>query len=131
MQISNLLPKWGSIHHWEETALAEETTPTAPAPDDSPIRRLSDSQLRKESKRRRILTTALSAGGSILTMIGAVQIQPALPPAYALLAIILLFGLNISGVLFLFRWMAVPAKEAARRRRNSVLQMLGVTPQPE
>ncbi|MCC6265047.1 MAG: hypothetical protein IT169_15850 [Bryobacterales bacterium] len=111
--------------------MAEEITPTAPAPDDSPIRRLSDSQLRKESKRRRIVTTALSAGGSILTMIGAVRIQPVLPPAYALLAIIFLFGLNISGVLFLFRWMAVPAKEAARRRRNSVLQMLGVTPQPE
>lgn len=111
--------------------MAEEKAPTAPAPDDNPIRRLSDSQLRKESKRRRILTTALSAAGSVLTMFGAVQTQAALPATYALLGIILLFGMNISFVLFMFRWMAVPAKEAARRRRNSVLQMLGVTPQPE
>lgn len=131
MQISNLLPKWGSIHDREETALAEEKAPTAPAPDDNPIRRLSDSHLRKESKRRRILTTALSAAGSVLTMFGAVQTQAALPATYALLGIILLFGMNISFVLFMFRWMAVPAKEAARRRRNSVLEMLGVTPQPE
>lgn len=131
MQISKLLPKWGSIHDREETALAEEKAPTVPAPDDNPIRGLSDSQLRKESKRRRFLTTALSVGGSILTMICVVQVQPVLPAAYALLAIAVLFGLNISFVFFLFRWMAVPAKEAARRRRNSVLEMLGVTPQPE
>ena len=131
MQISNLLPKWGSIHDLEEFALAEEKEPTALATDENPIRRLSDSQLRKESKRRRILATAISAACSVLTMYVAIQIQAALPPTYALLAIAFVFGFNIALVLFLFRWMAVPAKEAARRRRNSVLEMLGVTTQPE
>ena len=38
-----------------------------------------------------------------------------------------IFGANISLVLYLFRWMAIPAKEAARRRKNSVLQMLSAT----
>lgn len=91
---------------------------------ESSIQRLSDSDLRKESKRRRLTTTALSATCSILSMILAVWSQANLPGPVGLLAVVAIFGANITLVLYLFRWMAVPAKEAARRRKNSVLQML-------
>lgn len=91
---------------------------------ESSIQRLSDSDLRKESKRRRLTTTALSATCSILSMILAVWSQSNLPGPLGLLAVVVIFGANITLVLYLFRWMAVPAKEAARRRKNSVLQML-------
>ena len=131
MQISNLLPKWGSIHDREETALAEEKTPVTTLSNDNPIRRLSDGQLRRESKRRRIVASALSATGSIFTMVAALGIQSVLPAMYAFLVIVVLFGANISLLFYVFRWMTAPAKESARRRKNSVLEMLGVTPQPE
>ena len=99
--------------------------------EDIPIRRLSDSQLRRESKRRRILASAISATGSVLTMVFAIGTQSVLPPIYAFLGIAILFGANLFLVFLMFRWMTVPAKEAARRRKNSVLAMLGVTPLPE
>lgn len=131
MQFSKLLPKWGSIRDREEIALIEETTRVATSPEESAVRRLSDSQLRKESKRRHILVSAISATCSILTMILAAWMQFALAPVYSFLLIVVLLGANISFVLYLFRWMAAPAKEAARRRKKSVLEMLGVTPQSE
>lgn len=108
----------------EETVLADDQAPAANLAADSSIQRLSDSDLRKESKRRRLTTTALSATCSILSMILAVWCQSSLPGVVSLLAVVIIFGANISLVLYLFRWMAVPAKEAAQRRKNSVLQML-------
>ncbi len=100
-------------------------------PAENPIVRLSDDQLRRESKRRRLLTTAISSSASILTMLAAVWVQNHFADSYGFVAVILLFSANIAAVLYLFRWMAVPAKESARRRRKSVLAMLGVSPQSE
>ncbi|MDZ7638709.1 MAG: hypothetical protein U5J83_10770 [Bryobacterales bacterium] len=111
--------------------MAEEKTPAASTPGENAVRRLSDSQLRRESKRRRVLASAISASVSIATMVLAVGAQQLLPALYGFMAVVVMFGTNIAFVLYLFRWMAIPAKEAARRRKNSVLEMLGVTPQLE
>jgi hypothetical protein len=111
----------------EETVLADDQAPAGNLAGESSIQRLSDGDLRKESKRRRLTTTALSATCSILSMVAALWFQSSLPGAVSLLAVIVIFGANISLVLYLFRWMAIPAKEAARRRKNSVLQMLSAT----
>lgn len=111
--------------------MAEEKMPITTSSEDIPIRRLSDSQLRRESKRRRILASAISATGSVLTMVFAIGAQSVLSPIYAFLAIAVLFGANLFLIFLMFRWMTVPAKEAARRRKNSVLAMLGVAPLPE
>lgn len=111
--------------------MTEENSHTSAANEKHPIRQLSDAQLRKESKRRRFLASGFSVVGSLISMIGAVAAQANFPAAYSLVLIAALFGVNISLVLYLFRWMAIPAKEAARRRRNSVLEMLNATAQPE
>lgn len=111
--------------------MAEEKLLSDTSRESHPIRRLTDSQLRKESKRRRFLASGFSVIGSLISMIGAVAAQANFPASYSLVFIAALFGTNITLVLYLFRWMAVPAKEAARRRRNSVLEMLNATAQPE
>jgi heme/copper-type cytochrome/quinol oxidase subunit 4 len=95
-----------------------------PKPD--PLRQLSDSSLRAEVARRRLLYLSLSI---VITLIALIVIgrlgQAGFGPIGAISVLVVALA-NLAAVLFLFRWMSQPSRERARRRRLSVLKMLGV-----
>jgi len=95
------------------------------------MEQLSDQQLRQESSRRRLLYIVISVATTALMLVAQVVIRTfsAEGPSPGIAFVLVLSNLLI--VYYLFRWMSVPAKERARRRRLSVLKMLGVEDQPK
>jgi hypothetical protein len=86
----------------------------------------SDQKVRHEIARRRLLYLALSIAVSSINagVIAATGSAKLGTLGVALIALAL--GANIILIFWLFRWMSIPSKERARRRRLSVLKMLGV-----
>lgn len=92
----------------------------------SGIEQWSDQKLRHEVARRRLLYIATSIAISTLAIVAIAMLGQAGLGAFGGLLMLALVGLNLAVVWWLFRWMSIPSKERARRRRLSVLKMLGV-----
>lgn len=98
-------------------------------PKENGMRNLSDNRLRHESTRRRLLFIAISVAFTGLTLVAIGSVRQAGLSWAGVAAIAALILLNLGVVFITFRWMSAPAKERARRRRESVLKMLGVEDQ--
>jgi hypothetical protein len=99
-------------------------------PKDDALRKLSDPQLRGEVARRRLLYIALSIVVTLAALVLVTSIGQSGIGIAGGLVIILIALANLAIVVLLFRWMSAPSRERARRRRLSVLKMLGAD-QPE
>lgn len=86
----------------------------------------SDQKVRHEVARRRLLYIAISIAVSTSGIVVIAMLGQAGMGAFGGLLMLAVVGLNLAVVWRLFRWMSVPSKERARRRRLSVLKMLGV-----
>ncbi|MCW5964933.1 MAG: hypothetical protein KIT83_12915 [Bryobacterales bacterium] len=90
------------------------------------IEQWSDQKVRSEVSRRRLLYTATSIAISTVGIVAIAMLGQAGLGGFGGILILLTLLANLAAVLWLFRWMSVPSKERARRRRLSVLKMLGV-----
>jgi len=95
------------------------------------IEQWSDQKVRHEVARRRLLYIAMSIAISTLVIASIAMLGQAQLGAGGGILMLLLLALNLGTVWWLFRWMSVPSKERARRRRISVLKMLGVDEEGE
>lgn len=99
-------------------------------PKEDALRKLSDPQLRGEVARRRLLYIALSIVVTLAALAAVTSMGQSGIGIVNGLATILIALANLGIVTMLFRWMSAPSRERARRRRLSVLKMLGAD-QPE
>lgn len=90
------------------------------------IEQWSDQKVRGEVSRRRLLYTATSIAISTIGIVTIAMLGQAGLGGLGGILILLTLAANLAAVLWLFRWMSIPSKERARRRRLSVLKMLGV-----
>ena len=95
------------------------------------IRLMDDAQLRREAAHRRLTGSAVSVLGSMATLAAAFWLQNIGMSTLGLVLFGLLVVCNVGGVFRIFRWMSEPAKEIAKRRKRTVLRMLGSEPQSE
>ncbi len=93
---------------------------------DSGIQQWTDQKVRHEVARRRLLYLAVSIAVSTVTVVAIATLGRADIGVGGGLLMLLALLVNFAIVFWLFRWMSVPSKERARRRRLSVLKMLGV-----
>ena len=97
----------------------------------SRIAAMTDEQLRSEASRRRLTASALSILGSVLLFAAAYLIGQSQVPTALYVGLVILVIANLLAVPVYFRWMSAPAKEIARRRKRTVLRMLGTEPTSE
>lgn len=97
--------------------------------NENPLRQLTDHQLRGEVARRRLLYIALSVVVTLLVVVAISAIGRSGIGLAGAIGMLVLVMANLAAVFVLFRWMSHPSKERARRRRLSVLKMLGVEEQ--
>ncbi len=93
---------------------------------DSGIQTWSDQKVRHEIARRRLLYIALSITVSSINVGAIAALGSAKLGTIGLVLVFVALAANIAVIYWLFRWMSIPSKERARRRRLSVLKMLGV-----
>lgn len=99
--------------------------------DGKRIESMNDAQLRREASHRRLTGSALSILGSVATFVAAFWLQQLGSPLLGFVVFAALVVCNIGAVFYVFRWMSVPAKEISKRRKRTVLRMLGSEPQSE